>query len=109
LYAYSKTEFIANDLYRHLAEQQLHQSGDNQTKQHQEMNELLAHNNTLNKKCNLLKEKLKQQNFKLSDWEASYKLQSKDLVDYGRELSRLTVLNNTLKTELLAVRGVSIQ
>jgi hypothetical protein len=73
------------------------------------MNELLAHNTTLNKKCNLLKEKLKQQNFKLSDWEASYKLQSKDLVDYGRELSRLTVLNNTLKTELLAVRGVSIQ
>eukprot|EP00956_Cyclotella_meneghiniana_P042609 scaffold248628_cov76-Cyclotella_meneghiniana.AAC.1 len=90
-----------------LANEQMEQLGDDQTKQHHDINELLAQNATLSKKCNLFKEKLKQQNLKLSDWEASYKLQSKDLVDYGRELSRLTVEKNTLKAELLAVRGSS--
>ena len=92
---------------RRLANEQMELLGDAQTKQHHDINELLAQNATLNKKCNLFKEKLKQQNLKLNDWETSYKLQSKDLVDYGRELSRLTVEKNTLKAELLAVRGVS--
>jgi septal ring factor EnvC (AmiA/AmiB activator) len=92
---------------RHFTEQQLEQAGDNQSKQHSDINELLQQNTSLNKKCNLFKEKLKQLNGKLHDWEISYKLQSKDLVDYGREISRLTVEKNTLKAELLAVRGVS--
>ncbi|KAL3767413.1 hypothetical protein ACHAWO_013854 [Cyclotella atomus] len=91
----------------HFTEQQLEQAGDNQSKQHSDINELLQQNTSLNKKCNLFKEKLKQLNGKLHDWEISYKLQSKDLVDYGREISRLTVEKNTLKAELLAVRGVS--
>lgn len=101
------TNLILFDFCRQQAEQQLEQSGDNQSKQHSDINELLQQNTSLNKKCNLFKEKLKQLNGKLHDWETSYKLQSKDLVDYGREISRLTVEKNTLKAELLAVRGVS--
>ena len=34
-------------------------------------------------------------------------MQHKDIVNYGSEISRLTVEKNTLKAELLAVRGVS--
>ena len=78
-----------------------------QTKQHQNTHELQAQIVTLNKKCNLFKEKLKQSNVKLNEWEASYKIQHKDIVNYGSEISRLTVEKNTLKAELLAVRGVS--
>lgn len=109
LFLFSPSPFLTPlfSTCRQLANEQIEQSRDEQTKQHHDINELLAQNTTLNKKCNLFKEKLKQQNSKLNDWEASYKLQSKDLVDYGRELSRLIVEKNTLKAELLAVRGVS--
>ena len=67
----------------------------------------MAQNNILNKKCDLFKDKLKQLNSKLSNWEQSYSLQSKDIVDYGREISRLTAEKNRLKAELLSVDGVS--
>lgn len=92
---------------RNNVEQKLQAEGESNSKQHHDINDLLAQNASLTKKSNLFKEKLKQLNEKLRDWETSYRLQSKDLVDYGREISRLNTEKNTLKAELLAVRGVS--
>eukprot|EP00804_Cyclotella_cryptica_P023560 CCRYP_011914-RC/>CCRYP_011914-RC protein AED:0.04 eAED:0.04 QI:148/1/1/1/1/1/3/369/1668 len=90
------------------AEKKLKDELQTKTKQHNDISELLVKNASLTKKCDIFKEKMKQLNNKVRDWEASYKLQNQDLVDYGREISRLNTEKNTLKEELLAVRGVSV-
>ncbi|KAL7487364.1 hypothetical protein ACHAW6_012967 [Cyclotella cf. meneghiniana] len=89
------------------AEKKLAEEWQTKRTQHQEINELMVKNAALTKKCNIFKEKMKQLNNKVRDWESSYQLQNQDLVDYGREISRLNAEKNTLKEELLAVRGSS--
>ena len=93
---------------RQEAEKKLKEEWQTRRKQHDDINELMVKNASLTKKCNIFKEKMKQLNNKVRDWESSYQLQNQDLVDYGREISRLNVEKNTLKEELLAVRGVSV-
>ena len=93
---------------RQEAEKKLAEEWQTKRTQHQEINELMVKNAALTKKCNIFKEKMKQLNNKVRDWESSYQLQNQDLVDYGREISRLNAEKNTLKEELLAVRGVSV-
>ena len=76
--------------------------------QHDDIAELSAQNASLTKKCNIFKEKMKQLNEKVKTWEESYSEQSKDLVNYGMEISRLNVLATSLKEELFSTRCVSV-
>lgn len=77
------------------------ESDEFRQQQNQEIVELKAQNATLQKKCDLFKEKVKSLNEKNKSWEESYKAQSNDLVLHGMEISRLNDLNSELKSQFI--------
>ena len=75
------------------------------SQQGNEIAQLSAQNASMQKKCNIFKEKVKSLNEKNKAWEASYKAQDDDLLRYGMEISRLNGQNSDLKRVLLSQDG----
>mmetsp|Transcript_35074 Transcript_35074/g.73994 ORF Transcript_35074/g.73994 Transcript_35074/m.73994 type:complete len:1706 (-) Transcript_35074:109-5226(-) len=70
-------------------------------KERHELDRLSAQNASLQKKCNIFKDKIKSLNEKNKAWEVSYKAQSDDLVFHGMEISRLNGQVSDLKARLI--------
>ena len=69
--------------------------------QRDEIAALEAQNASMQKKCNLFKDKVKSLSEKNRAWEESYKAQSNDLVLHGMEISRLNGRVSDLKSRLI--------
>ena len=63
---------------------------------------LSAQNASLQKKCNIFKDKVKLLNEKNQSWGESYNAQNEDLVQHVREISRLNNQVRDLKSVLLS-------
>ncbi|KAL7539525.1 hypothetical protein ACHAXR_009909 [Thalassiosira sp. AJA248-18] len=70
-----------------------------------EISGLSTQNASLQKKCNIFKEKVKSLNEKNRAWEDSYKAQSDDFVQHGMEILRLNSQVSELKSQLIVCSG----
>merc|ERR1712032_1131694 len=81
----------------HLLQASIGEVEETKGQQNQDIVMLSAQNASLQKKCNILKEKVTQLIEKNKAWEDSYKASSDDLVLHGMEISRLNGQVSDLK------------
>jgi len=85
----------------HLLQANIEDVEEIRVQQRHEIAGLSAQNASMQKKCNIFKDKVKSLNGKNKAWEDSYKAQSNDLVLHGMEISRLNGRVSDLKSQLI--------
>ena len=86
---------------RHLLQANIEDVEEIRVQQRHEIAGLSAQHASMQKKCNIFKDKVKSLNGKNKAWEDSYKAQSNDLVLHGMEISRLNGRVSDLKSQLI--------
>ena len=87
---------------RHLLQAKIEEGVELNGEQSQTIVKASAQKASLQRKCNIFKEKVKSLNEKNKAWEESYKAQSQDLVLHGMEISRLNGQVSELKRVMLS-------
>ena len=93
--------FHPSHLHRHELQSSIEEIEEISGQQGHEITGVSAQNASLQKKCNIFKEKVRSLNEKNKAWEDSYKAQSDDLVLHGMEISRLNGKVSELNSQLI--------